>query len=645
MARRVWGIDLGRSAVKGVLMTTADGQPRILDADIVPLEGPPPDPSQDPTRDGRVWKALTRFRREHPLRKCAVCVAIPAQNTFVRQLTVAQVGRRKLEEMVRFEASNEIPFILDQVVWDYTLFEPEPDQVTREGLLVAVKRNVVETYVRVLRQLEVGHMDLITLAPLALLSFLKHELGDEAGALALDLGAENAVMLAVEPGRFWLRNALVGGNRLTTLMQERLDVEFEAAQKAKESIARSRRAREALALLRPGINDLVRTVRTHMSQLERDRDAGRLEATYGLGGTSRLPGLKKHLSSALRRQVEPVRALGRIGLSPEADAEFVGLNLDRLGVAIGAALCGLGHDVAGVSFLPRGEAQLARISRAKGTMLVLALALWAVMLTLYYFGLRIREPTQETLRKYGTLSAIVLGKDRELREAMESAPQEQALQYLLSLPAGKNQPVELVDAAVRAFEEAARRARYGFQLTGFQCAEPEPEAPPPAKEADAEATAPAPEAEGPKMLTGRINGRIVLPRGGTPNAAYRLFARELLDGLRAVKPFRKAAGRATFVNGERTVRAEGEGWPDSVRRGDMLRPGPAGAWLTVESVASPTELLLAEPYPGEDAEAECTICRVLPAEFNTESLEFAIRFEVPDQGPPDVNDLLQAAEG
>ena len=642
-ARRVWGIDLGRSAVKGVLLSLHDGRPQILQADIVPLAGPPPDASQDPSRDGRVWKALHKFRLKHRPGKCAICVAIPAQNTFMRELQVAQVGRRKVEQMVRYEASNEIPFILDEVVWDYTLFDPEPNQATRDGLLLAVRRNVVETYVRVFRQLEVGHMDLITLAPLALLNLVRFELGEQARALLVDVGAQNTVLAAVAARRLWVRNALVGGNRLTALMQAQFDLDFEAAQQAKETLARSRHAKQALAAVRPGVHEVLRHIKTNLTHLERSGDLGDLGPPLLLGGGARLPGLKKQVAATLQREVGTLDQLQQVGISADADADFVNANLDRLAVAVGAGLCGLGHDAVGVTFLPRGEVRVAKVSRAKGLALAVGLAVWAAMLTLSFFGLRTQQAVGESLNNYKNLAAIVAHKDRELRQAADRSREELALRYLLAAARGRNQIAALVNDTVAAFAATTQRGRYHFRITSFRCHEPAPSTSRPGDADGAEAEAPVPSAGAPPAdtLVGHVNGHIYLPRGGDPSVAYRLFARELMGNLRARAAFTKATGQASFTKGERRVKASGQGWPEAVRAGDLIRALPDGEWAPVESVVSATELTLTEPFAHDDFTGQYAICRVVPAQFNTESLEFTVQFEVSRAGPPDLAELLE----
>ncbi|NLW50749.1 MAG: pilus assembly protein PilM [Candidatus Brocadiaceae bacterium] len=648
LKKRVWGLDLGRSAVKGVLIDASDEGIQIIRADSVPLEGPPPDPAQDPTRDGRLWRALHEFRNRHPLHKAPVCVAIPAQNTFVRDLTLPSVGSRKIDEMVRYEAANEIPFVLDEVAWDYLLFDERPGEPTRHGLLLAVKRNVIETYVGLFSQLEIGHVDIITLAPLALVDFLRLECGDTGRTLVLDIGGENTNMLLMSDGRFWLRSMLTGGNRITAQLQEEFELSHEDAERAKRNIARSRIGPQIAGTMRPTLHELVRNVKANMTYIERMGGPTELDAALVVGGTSHLPGVRTVLGKALRHPVGGIDELKHIVVSPDADAQFIGAHLDELAVAIGAALCAADRDTVGVSFLPKKGVRVGRISRAKGLLLAAALVLWGVMLTFYVLSRMATAAIREPLDDYRMLATIATQNQQELARAMAREPEEKELRRLLSLSRGRTQSVQILMEIVDALAQAGRESQHTFLLSDYRCRDTaalkELEAAragaAPAMRRDHSmldvASEPEPEPtedQGPPMLVGSLNGIIRMPRRGNPRDAYSTFVRVLLPRLQGLASLRKASARGTFVKGSKTVELDEGAWFATVAPGDLVRVLPAGQWQEVEEVASETRIVLAEPFPEEDGEGLCVFSAVAPTAFDDETLEFGVRFAVPKTPP------------
>ncbi len=648
-AARVWGLDLGRSAVKGVLLAPSADGVEILAAHVEPLEGPPPDPSQDPTRDGRIWKALHRFQQKHELHKLPVCVAIPAQNTLMRDLTVARVGGRKLDQMVRFEASNEIPFVLDEVVWDYALFDEEPADPVRKGLLPAGKRNVIQTYLRVFTQLEMGHVDLITTAPLALLNFVRLEMGHEGRALALDVGAENTNILAVHKGAFWIRNMLTGGNRITAMLEEEFDLDFAAAQRAKENIGRSKYAKQILAAVRPAVHDLVRDLKTNLTYLDRTSETESYESAFLMGGGARLPGVAEQLARTLRLEMEDLAELRNMTVSPEADVSFVRANIGLLAVAIGAGLSGLGRDVTGVTFVPKGEVRAARISRSRGLVFVAGLLLWAVMLTLWGFALESRRATATVLTDYRRLSMITKSQQREMDDALDLAEYGEPLQKLMDAGAGRRQMLQLLNDTVSVFAAASRSRAYKFRLVTFTCSDvlraqaapveirtddddelPEGDLPPVEPTVDEDAF---------PWVRGAIKGRIEIRRGGNPGDAYDQFKKGLLGPLTEKPSMVKVSGLAAFTKDSFTVTTTDADWSELAHKGDLIRALPNGRFALIDDVVSATELVLAEPY-GERFVGPFIISGA-QAHVDPEDLTFTIRFEVQREAALNVEEIAE----
>jgi len=624
--RRVWGLDLGRSAVKGVLLERSGAGARILDADIVPLEGPPPDSPPPLAQDERLWQALGKFCEKNELDREAVCVAIPAHNTLVRDLTVPWVGQRKIEEMVRFEASNQIPFVLDEVMWDYTLFRQSEDEGTRRGLLLAIKKNVVLTYLRQFERVGLTQVELLTIAPMALLSFLHLELGQEGRAMLLDIGAQNTNLVAIGDGRVWMRNILGGSNQVTSLLEREFELDFDSAEQAKRKLSQSRHAKRILAAVRPAVDELLRQLRTNLSYLETSEGFTGFEVAYAVGGGSKLAGLKDLISRNLRHQLRDIAELRHIVVSPEANVPLIRANLDRLTVALGAGISGLQTKQHHVNFLPKEIGAVAALHRWRGTLLAVALLLWAVLLAAYGFGYIVRRNLSPALDAYGSVQQKYKDLRGKLASALRTASLEKELEYLLGLPYGKNQVVNVLNNLVRAFSDAGRRSPCNFQILTLNSTRIEPD------EAGLKRGQPV-------MLSFTLKGKIVPGRGIDRSMAYSRFKSDLMPRLRQLPSLLKATGKAAFSKDSDTVRVR-EGDLSAVTGGDMIRLSSAAEWYQVKDVTSDTELTLTEPFKGEDVEGQFIVSDARDTAFNEELLEFAVQFDVPEERAPAVEEIL-----
>jgi hypothetical protein len=455
-------------------------------------------------------------------------------------------------------------------------------------------------------------------------------------------------MLGVHDGTFWLRNMLTGGNRITDLLRDEFDLGFAEAERAKENILRSNYAKEIMAAVKPAIHDLVRNVKTNLSYMERTAGPTSYDVTYIVGGGARLPGVRKQLASTLQLEIQNVRELKHVTVSPKADIEFVRNNLDRLAVAIGAALSALDRDATGVTFLPRSEVRAARISRSRGLMMAAGVAVWLILLTIWGMSVWIGHDIGPQLAAYRELARKQHENTQELSLARDTRAEEEALQYLLSASVGRDQTAQILEGVVQAFAEANRSSRYRFRIVSYNCVDEEAErAGRAARRAAQEAVGEVPEAaprvvveDTPPVVSGTIRGRVILPRGGAYGEAYTTFLSELLGALRQQPELTKGKAPAAFQKGSQVVEAKDGSWLDLAEPGDVIRLLPDGPWCTIAEVPTSIELRLAQPYGADSAEGEAALSRVLLAQFNEETLEFDIHFEVPREAPTDLLELL-----
>jgi len=642
--RQVWGIELGRSAVKAVLATTSGRRVKVLDAAIIPLEGEPPAEGVSHARDPRLWDALRRLQSECRIKRTPVCLTIPPQSILVRDLEVACVGRKKMEEMVAFEAANEIPFVLDEVAWDYCLFPHKSGDPTRKGLLLAVKKNIIAAYLRGISELDVSAVDVVTMAPLALLNFVRLELAHLGCALVADVGAAGTNLIIVDPRRFWMRSLGGGGDDMTHILASQFDLDTDEAEAAKLNLASSAHAAQLIGAVRPAMDDLVREVHTNVGYLEGSEGLPKLDVACAVGGGARLPGLKKLLTRSLRKEVRGIRKLHRVAVSPSADVDFIRNNMDRLAVALGAAITGLKRDPDDVSFLPKSREQAARLSRSRNRILCAGLGVWLVLLTLMGFGIL----RQNKLSEAETAFKLVANRQKENRDDVRVALDTQkALQeemdYLLAVAPGKNQIVEVLDSVLTAFAKISGRVQ--FRIESFESKEIEEGLPP----------------RHPGLLHVEVN--VVYETGGTDVSPIDVLETSLLAPLRKKLKPALLAVTAKLEQGKDTVTVL-KGSEALVQHGDapytqtdmlLVKPGdwlmpvlPGGGavpegwgWYKVKE-AKGTKITLTRPFEGQSTnEVDVRIVRIDMTRFNRTDQTLILRFILPRKRPVEADDLTE----
>ena len=90
------------------------------------LRETPLDPETGQRRDAHLAlhdtaAVLGEMLHDMQIPRRAVNYALPAQSVFARFVKLPPIGQEKLDKMISFEAQQNVPFPLDEVVWDYQL--------------------------------------------------------------------------------------------------------------------------------------------------------------------------------------------------------------------------------------------------------------------------------------------------------------------------------------------------------------------------------------------------------------------------------------------------------------------------------------------------------------------------------------------
>src|SRR2546430_2089969 len=113
----VWGIDLGQCALKALRVQEIDGQVVATAFDYVEYPKILSQPDADP--DQLIREALNTFLSRNTLRGDTVAISVPGQSGLARFVKLPPVEEKKIVDIVKFEAKQQIPFNLDEVVWDF----------------------------------------------------------------------------------------------------------------------------------------------------------------------------------------------------------------------------------------------------------------------------------------------------------------------------------------------------------------------------------------------------------------------------------------------------------------------------------------------------------------------------------------------
>ncbi|MBE2253619.1 MAG: pilus assembly protein PilM [Myxococcus sp.] len=323
---RVLGLDLGSHSVKAVLLeTTMRGfQVKSYRTAPVALEG---------ERLPRLEAALAQLLAEGPLTADSLVVAIPGVAMATHTLALPFSDQKKVEAALSGEVADQLPFDLDEAVYDYQANETKTGDVKGAQVLVGVvKRAELEGLLESLKKSKLDPR-VVTHPGLTYQNVLStvETSADDEGVAVVDLGHERVSLAIGKPGGpvDFARMFMGGGLALSKALAAEFQIPLAEAQTWKESHGAvgaevvgpdaERAAGAFMRALQPVVRELRSSIKAYSALMKRP-----VTRLVLCGGTARLLGLagqlEKDLGITTSLVTLPADAQGSLGLNagPEA---------------------------------------------------------------------------------------------------------------------------------------------------------------------------------------------------------------------------------------------------------------------------------------------------------------------------------------
>jgi len=345
-----WGVEVGAGALKAIKLVRDGDNVSVVDFIILPHKRPLSAPETDEREARRL--AVGTLVSQKDLGKAGLAISIPGNAGFARFAKLPPVDPKKIPEIVKFEAVQQIPFPIEDVQWDYQTFS-QPDSPDVEVGIFAVTTDRVNE--KLAKWQDVGLTpSSLTLSPLAVFNALSYDQQFRAempGTILLDIGTMSTDLIVVQGGRVWIRTFPIGGHHFTEALVAGFNLSYSKAERLKKEAESSEHARKILQAMRSVFSDLEQDVQRSITYYESLYKDAKLTRIIGLGATFQLPGLKKYLSQQLKLEVEALDSFRRIKISGDRNAELQGA-AGQFAVAYGLALQGLGMQTLTADLMP-----------------------------------------------------------------------------------------------------------------------------------------------------------------------------------------------------------------------------------------------------------------------------------------------------
>ncbi|MBU0679782.1 MAG: type IV pilus assembly protein PilM [Verrucomicrobia bacterium] len=342
---RILALDIGASGLKiAEFLPLKSGGVELVNYAIASLGI---DPQHEEDRSRYIVTTLREAMRERNIKPGFALISVSGQSVFSRFVKLPPVEPEKVFQIVQYEAQQNVPFPIDEVVWDYQLVGGQEGEL--DVMLAAIKGEIIEELTDCVEFAGLV-TDLVDVAPMAVYNAMRYNYGDLAGCtLVVDMGARSTDLVFVEEARVFSRSIPVAGNAITQQIMREFDLSFHDAEEMKKAhafVAWGGAYETPQSEVADKVSKCVRTVMTRMHaeinrsiNFYRSQQNGRAPGLVLLtGGTSIIPYTDTFLRDKLQVDVDYLNPFKNVAVSNAISADEIGRSAHLLSEVVGLAL-------------------------------------------------------------------------------------------------------------------------------------------------------------------------------------------------------------------------------------------------------------------------------------------------------------------
>jgi type IV pilus assembly protein PilM len=368
-----------------------------------------PEGSAEATREAVILKALQEVLAEKGIKSKSVNVCAPGFHVFSKFVKLPPVDANKVTQIIQYEAQQNVPFPLSEVVWDYQILGSAPGGEL-EVLLVAIKSDVVEGLFRVAASAKL-QLQLCDASPAALCNAFRYNYGElEDCTMLLDIGAKTSNLLFFEKGKVFSRSINLGANAITHDFANEAKLKFDEAEQIKiaegfvslggayeepenaNQAAIAKIARQFMTKLHIQVNQTIQFYRGQQSGAAPQR-------LFLSGGASIMPYTAQFFQEKLNIPVEYFNPLRNVQIDPSVNLEELARVAHSLGEVVGLGLRNLANCPVEMNLMPESTLRWQAFNQRKPYFMATVFSLVLVTFAVGFLFEKLAESKEAEIAK------------------------------------------------------------------------------------------------------------------------------------------------------------------------------------------------------------------------------------------------------
>ncbi len=331
-------LDIGSSSVKMVEASGEKSGYRLVNMGILPLPSTAVQNNMVVDKDV-VVKTIRNLIQANGVKANKVISAVPGRAVIIKKIQLPAQGEEELEANVEFEAQNVIPETLENVNLDYQVLDLVDDGNKMDVLLVAVKKEIINSYTQVIQEagLTPVIMDVDYFA-MENMYEINYEVKPDAAVGLIHIGARYTSINVLKNGLSSFTGDLqVGGEAFTEAIKDALQISHEQAETFKVTgLLEGKKYSDLESVLKPTCESLAEEIGRTLSLYGAMTAEEGIDSIFLSGGGAKGPGLCALLGERLKVPVQLSEPFRGFNVAKNIDKDY--LEESALLLAVGAGL-------------------------------------------------------------------------------------------------------------------------------------------------------------------------------------------------------------------------------------------------------------------------------------------------------------------
>lgn len=339
--KEIIGLDVGSQQVKVVQLKESKGSYRLERLTVAPLQ-------PELIVDGsildatRVVEVIRELISTSDIKTKDVTLSVSGHSSvIIKRVALPQMSEDELDESIRFEAEQYIPFDIEDVNLDFQILGPAEEDNMMDVIIVAVKKDKINEYVSVVREAGLNPV-IVDVDAFALENMyeLNYEVKENENVALVNIGASMININILKGGvSVFTRDSSVGGNLLTEALQKEFTISYAHAEKLKQGEALEGISQEDIAVvLGSASEDIITEISRSFDYFRDTTNYENINEIIVSGGATLISGIVSSLEERTGIPVQIAEPFKNVEVPEMFDAEYIKRIEPIVAVAVGLAL-------------------------------------------------------------------------------------------------------------------------------------------------------------------------------------------------------------------------------------------------------------------------------------------------------------------